>query len=112
DWRRTPRQTALAELLVDGLRFGWPEVARDTAVADDAERWEGLLDRPDEAQPEPTPPGCPPRAYRRSSEDLASGQCLVSASTRISALMYPAVFVRQSTYPARRRRSRYALSAR
>src|SRR5438128_7304590 len=48
DWRRTPRQTALAELLVDGLRFGWPEVARDTAVADDAERWEGLLGGPDE----------------------------------------------------------------
>jgi len=49
DWRRTPRQTALAELLVDGLRFGWPEVARGSAVADDAERWEGLLDGPDEA---------------------------------------------------------------
>ena len=45
DWRRTTRQTALAELLVDGLRFSWPEVARGGAVADDdAERWEGLLE--------------------------------------------------------------------
>jgi hypothetical protein len=45
-------------------------------------------------QSELAPPGCPPRAYRRSAEDLASGQCLVSASTRISALMYPAPLVR------------------
>jgi hypothetical protein len=63
-------------------------------------------------QPELAPPGCPPRPHWLSSDDLACGQCLVSASTRISVLMYPAVFVRQSTYPARRRRSRYALSAR
>jgi exodeoxyribonuclease V alpha subunit len=45
DWRRTPRQTALAELLVDGLRFSWPNVAMSTAaVDDDTERWEGLID--------------------------------------------------------------------
>ena len=45
DWRRTPRQTALAELLVDDLHFIWPDVERDTAAVDDGtERWEGLLD--------------------------------------------------------------------
>jgi exodeoxyribonuclease V alpha subunit len=45
DWRRTPRQTGLAELLVDGLHFTWPDAAEDTtAVEDDTERWEGLLD--------------------------------------------------------------------
>jgi exodeoxyribonuclease V alpha subunit len=45
DWQRTPRQTALAELLVDGLHFSWHDVARGTAtIDDDTGRWEGLLE--------------------------------------------------------------------
>src|ERR687885_2394818 len=42
DWRRTARQTALAELLTESLNFSWPEALPDTAAAEDAaEPWEG-----------------------------------------------------------------------
>ena len=45
DWRRTARQTALAELLTESLNFSWPEALPDTAAAEDAaEPWEGLLE--------------------------------------------------------------------
>jgi exodeoxyribonuclease V alpha subunit len=46
DWRRTARQTALAELLAERLNFSWPEaMLPDTPAAEDnAEPWEGLLE--------------------------------------------------------------------
>jgi exodeoxyribonuclease V alpha subunit len=49
DWRRTPRQTALAELLAGDLHFTWPETMRDDPAAEDsAGQWEGLVDAPAE----------------------------------------------------------------
>jgi exodeoxyribonuclease V alpha subunit len=49
DWRRTTRQTALAEVLSEDLHFSWPEATRDDSAADHgAEQWEGLLDGPAE----------------------------------------------------------------
>jgi exodeoxyribonuclease V alpha subunit len=49
DWRRDPRHTALEGLLLNTLRFTWPEVtiARGGATSDaDALAWESLLEEP------------------------------------------------------------------
>ena len=44
DWRRTPRQTALAGLLQKSLTFAWPRTADATeAPVEDDDYWEGLL---------------------------------------------------------------------
>jgi exodeoxyribonuclease V alpha subunit len=49
DWRRDPRHTALQGILLDTLRFTWPQrtIARGGAGSDaDALAWEGLLGGP------------------------------------------------------------------
>jgi Tfp pilus assembly protein FimT len=50
DWRRTTRQTALAGLLTEELRFSRPDAMHEESAAEDvAEDWEGLLDAPAES---------------------------------------------------------------
>ncbi len=49
DWRRDPRHTALAGILLNTLHFTWPEVTithGGTASDADALTWDGLLEEP------------------------------------------------------------------